>query len=291
MRTKRFLLAAVLAAIAFTFSGCGSDSGSPTGPGDSSPSVGGGSSGGGGGSSGGGGGGSSSSAGSSSSGVGPGGISECDPGGTNPTVEIGGQTWMKCNLNVASNPGNGNSWCYAGNDYSIGTAVSITAEKGCAKYGRLYDWAAAMDLPSKCNSTLSTSDPECAISSPRHKGLCPVGFHVPTNAEWDALVTAVGGSSTADRYLKAQSGWFDCGPEGSGKSYLCEDARGFSALPGGGRYTDGSFLNAGNRGYWWSADERDGNYAYYRYMDYLYDFANWSSYARAYGFSVRCLQD
>jgi uncharacterized protein (TIGR02145 family) len=123
------------------------------------------------------------------------------------TVPIGGQVWLKCNLNVPHNEGNGNSWCYEGTDSSTDPSTELSGTEGCAKYGRLYDWAAAMDLPSKCNSTLSTSDPECAIASPRHKGLCPAGFHVPTNAEWDALVTAADGSWTAGRYLKAQSGW------------------------------------------------------------------------------------
>jgi uncharacterized protein (TIGR02145 family) len=166
------------------------------------------------------------------------------------------------------------SWCY-GNDPS-----------NCATYGRLYDWSTAMNLPSSCNSSSCASQ----IQS-KHRGICPEGWHIPTNDEWSTLESYVGGSDIAGRKLKATSGWNSCGPSGSGSSYVCEDAFGFSALPGGYRYADGIFYSAGNYGYWWCASEDDARYACYRNMSYFSDFAYWYYYDKADGFSVRCLQD
>jgi uncharacterized protein (TIGR02145 family) len=212
-----------------------------------------------------------------------GGDSGGDDGGDIETVVIGSQTWMKKNLNVASNPGKGESRCYE--DYDFFLERDITAEEGCAKYGRLYDWAAAMDLPSKCNSTLSTSDPECAIASPRHKGLCPVGFHVPTGAEWNTVVTAAGGSSMAGWHLQAQSGW------GSGCNNGL-DTYGFAALPGGFGSSDGYFDYAGRGGQWWSSTEYSANSAYYQGMFCGSSVIGISIDGKDdYLSSVRCLQD
>ena len=69
--------------------------------------------------------------------------------------------------------------------------------------------------------------------------------------------------------------------------YLC-----FSALPGGYRYfSDGSFLNRGNHGYWWSSTESDGSHAWYRDL-YFYDaIVGRYYYNKRDGLSVRCLRD
>jgi uncharacterized protein (TIGR02145 family) len=185
-------------------------------------------------------------------------------------VRIGTQRWMAENLNYAAE----GSKCYSNN------------ETNCTTYGRLYDWATAMALPG-CGSGTSCGSRIGA----NHQGVCPNDWHIPSDAEWDVLMTAVGGSFTAGQYLKATSGWYNCGPSGSGSGYLCEDAFGFSALPGGLGYSDGSFGPVGNDGDWWSATESDASSAYGRDM-YSSD-AN----VRMYGydkttlFSVRCVQD
>jgi uncharacterized protein (TIGR02145 family) len=184
-------------------------------------------------------------------------------------------------LDILHSEGKGESWCY-GND-----------EENCEKYGRLYNWAAAMDLPGKCNSAFSTSDEDCAIASPKHQGLCPEGFHLPTNAEWDALYRAADGTSdpsspydspTAGSKLKAAEGWDPY--EGISST----DEFGFSALPGG-YYSYGSFYSAGSSGDWWSASEFSAGSAYSRHMNYSYADALWGYYDESDGFSVRCLQD
>jgi len=203
-----------------------------------------------------------------------------EPGGgqANPGDTSAGtvSAWMPKNLNVDVT----GSRCYG------------DEPANCTRYGRLYDWATAMGLPSKCNSVLSTSDADCRITTPRHKGICPAGYHIPTNAEWDALVAAAGGSSVAGKHLRAKEGWEDCGPSGSGKSYSCEDSYGFSALPGGlGGDRGISFVNVGSLGYWWSASEGSSNGAYYWSMLYSIENVQYGSHGKSLLLSVRCLQD
>jgi uncharacterized protein (TIGR02145 family) len=143
-----------------------------------------------------------------------------------------------------------------------------------------------MVFDASCNSTSCSGQVNA-----KHKGICPDGWHIPSNADWDELMTAVGGSSTAGTYLKATSGWSSCGPSGSGNSYLCEDTYGFSALPGGLGNSGGGFDFVGSDGFWWSASEDDSDSAYFRYMDYGSEGAGWyrsSKYALR---SIRCLQD
>ena len=77
---------------------------------------------------------------------------------------------------------------------------------------------------------------ECSSTYPV-RGICPEGWHLPANSEWNALFTAVGGRSAADMMLKSTSGWFD---SGNGT-----DAYSFAALPAGYRYVDGSFTDEG----------------------------------------------
>jgi uncharacterized protein (TIGR02145 family) len=128
----------------------------------------------------------------------------------------------------------------------------------CEKYGRLYSWEAA-------------------------KRACPNGWHLPSREEWNSMVDAAGGSS-AGKNLKSKTGW-----NGT-------DEFGFSALPGGNRYHDGSFNHVGDLGRWWSATEYGSGsaYAYGRLMYsgdvYEGEDDSYKSY-KGNGFSVRCAQD
>jgi uncharacterized protein (TIGR02145 family) len=69
------------------------------------------------------------------------------------------------------------------------------------------------------------------------------------------------------------------------------DTYGFSALPGGSRFTDGSFYDAGYNGYWWMATEGGSEGAYGRDMDYDDDDVDEDNYDKGDGFSVRCRGD
>ncbi|MDY6370293.1 MAG: fibrobacter succinogenes major paralogous domain-containing protein [Fibrobacter sp.] len=129
----------------------------------------------------------------------------------------------------------------------------------CSKYGRLYTWAAA-------------------------KTVCPSGWHLPSKTEFEALITAVGGSSTAGAKLKSQTGWtaYD--------GITNEDAFGFSALPAGSRYSNGVYYYEGSHAYFWRSTEYDSRYAYFMYLNYSLDGA-YLSHGKDLGFSVRCVKD
>ena len=183
-------------------------------------------------------------------------------GKTYRKVTIGSQIWMAENLNFAAE----GSKCYDDNP------------DNCAKYGRLYDWATAMKFPSICNSTNCSSQIQ-----PKHQGVCPKGWHLPSKDEYEVLDNAVGGNRVAGKKLKSSSGWSGWNKDGSGT-----DEFGFSALPGG-YHENGSFRNVGLNGEWWSAYE-DYSGAYRRYMG-DYDWANFSNDGKSNLHSVRCIQD
>ena len=83
--------------------------------------------------------------------------------------------------------------------------------------------------------------------------------------------------------MKAKSGWNE---NGNGT-----DDFGFSALPGGGRNSDGSFYYAGNNGFGWTATELVDNLAYFRLMYYHVGYVFENYYLKSYGLSVRCVND
>jgi len=190
------------------------------------------------------------------------------------TVTIGTQTWQKCNLNVE--PSTGESSCYD-NDPT-----------NCSKYGRLYNWAAAMALPANCNSSSCSSQ-----IGAKHRGICPSGWHIPSDADWNTLMKFVNPScSSSDYYcndagtkLKAVNGWDYDGKSGNGTDYY-----GFSALPGGG-YSVSYFDGIGGSGAWWSASENDATYAHFWTMSYNTEYVGHYSFYKIIQFSVRCLKD
>jgi Fibrobacter succinogenes major domain (Fib_succ_major). len=213
-------------------------------------------------------------------------------GQTYKIIVINGQQLLSQNLNYDV-PG---SKCYDNNSAN------------CNRYGRLYNWVMAMALPPSCVS-LSCID---KIGTP-HRGICPNGWHIPTNAEWDKLYRFADGdngtnspydSPTAGRYLKAKAGWNHCGPysspsssgssssSGSDESYLCDDTLGFTALPGG-YYNSIGFYEVGEYGHWWSAseNEKDVSKAYKRYIFHRNDKAYWGYGIKNYFFSLRCFKD
>ncbi|MDR2554367.1 MAG: hypothetical protein LBC64_02965 [Fibromonadaceae bacterium] len=198
---------------------------------------------------------------------------------TYKTVIIGYQTWMAENLNYNV----GGSRCY--ND----------EESICAIFGRLYDWATAMNLLDSCNRS------SCASQvGTKHRGICPSGWHLPSYDEWQILVDFVGGEEIAGRKLKTYD------------RYYCwdyaEDTFGFSALLGGfGSYRGFSGVQpvsgggySGDYGSWWSSSYDDylwGNdYCYYAYsihMQSTRDHIDIESinHDRDGLYSVRCVKD
>ena len=105
-------------------------------------------------------------------------------------------------------------------------------------------------------------------------GLCPIGWHVPTDAEWTAMTLSLGSDNS-----------------NFGDSWNGTNLSGFSGLPGGYRNGyDGSFNFAGYLGYWWSSSP-DGSLAWGRVLFDDDESVLRYSYYRRYGFSVRCVRD
>jgi len=143
------------------------------------------------------------------------------------------------------------------NDPSKGGKCYEDKPENCEKYGRLYTWDEAMKA-------------------------CPESWHLPNNAEWEALVAFAGGENAAGGKLKAKNGW-----GGSGGS----DEYGFSALPGGFGASDGSFINFGSYGSWWSAtDEDEDGIVYYWDIGGGSSEMNRNFNNKSYLFSVRCVK-
>jgi uncharacterized protein (TIGR02145 family) len=130
----------------------------------------------------------------------------------------------------------------------------------CSQYGRLYNWEAAMTA-------------------------CPNGWHLPSSQEWQTLVDYAGGDATAGSKLKSTSGWNDYSGINSNDQY------GFSALPGGYRYSAGNFSNAHYYGRWWTATVDGSDDAYHRSMYYNYDYVYKGSNYWSVGFSARCVKN
>jgi uncharacterized protein (TIGR02145 family) len=190
------------------------------------------------------------------------------------TVVIGTQTWMAKNLNynVTGSLCYGKGCIYDFSNNGSGCTITLSdaeIQANCEKYGRLYNYSAAMSLPSKCNRS-STNDADCTIETP-HQGVCPSGWHIPSDAEWTTLINYVvsndcssygedGKDICVADILKSRSDW-----DYSNGS----DTYGFSALPGGYGYDSdyddfGYFGNgggyAGNYGGWWGSGGSFGMY-------------------------------
>ncbi|GBU23922.1 hypothetical protein R83H12_00541 [Fibrobacteria bacterium R8-3-H12] len=170
------------------------------------------------------------------------------------TVKIGTQTWIADNLNYVAE----GSKCYD----------DIYAN--CQKYGRLYDWYAALEA-------------------------CPNGWHLPTQVEWDMLCRFVDtgepyhNSSTAGIHLKAKFGWNWVPNKGEPGDGL--DTYGFTALPGGLGNWKGEFHHIGDWGTFWTATERNANLAYLWLIFYDSKFVFSLNDGSKYTFlSVRCVK-
>ena len=195
---------------------------------------------------------------------------------TYKTVVIGSQTWMAENLNysdsITYSGMKGRSWCYNNKVDS------------CSKYGRLYNWAAAMDSAGmwSTNGKGCGYGKTCSVTTPA-RGICPEGWHLPSKTEWETLFIAVGGKSTAGKDFKSTSGW---NSNGNGT-----DAYGFSALPAGNRDGGGNYISEGTRAYFWSSTEDNSSSANYIFLRYSNDNASQNANDKDIGFSVRCLKD
>lgn len=170
------------------------------------------------------------------------------------TVTVGSQTWMAENLNYAYKSGSDSSTCYA------------PADSNCLKYGMLYTHAMALDLKKMFSAT---GESVCGEGYDC-RGVCPAGWHIPSEAEWGELAEYVGGAYAAGFLLKSKD-W-------NGQGYY-----GFSILPAGGR-------TANTEAYLWTSSMEGSGYLLEKFR--TGDNAMERSVVNAdFRGSVRCLKD
>jgi len=237
-------------------------------------------------------------------------------------VLIGTQTWMAENLSYSSYTNSGYyGKCHGqdgrkitGWDNNVPIYESFSEseiEDNCNTYGRLYDWSTALNISSDYNTSAFNFN---ELSDPSQvQGICPRGWHLPSNEEWDKLMTFVypacvgtySDINVNDCWTKLRSvdGWDSLAngvPNGT-------DDYGFSALPGGwGEPKDCTddfcflYRDVGRVGSWWSIDQHNEHYGSTAYIhsmgsETIQDNTHWNDYwnysYKSALLSVRCLKD
>ncbi len=201
-------------------------------------------------------------------------------GQTYQTVIIGAQCWMAENLNIGTRI-DGNT--EQTNNSTIEKYCYDDDFNNCYDFGGLYQWDEMMQY-----STLEGT-----------QGICPTGWHLPTDDEYKALENYLGMSQS-----QANSTGFrgtDQGCQLAGIVYLWTDgaldqneafgSSGFKALPGGFHSTDDTFQSLYDRNYLWSSSEWGSSGAWYRYLHYNQKQVSRDYWGKAHGSSVRCVKD
>jgi len=178
-------------------------------------------------------------------------------GDTYSTVQLGAQCWFRENLRTVYKPDGVTSitrYCYTGDTNCTNTASGMI-------YGGLYDWATATNQdPTNCNTT------SCPLRSP-YQGICPTGWHIPTDAEWTTLSGSYNGTQLQTVSTSAFSGIL------------------------AGDYSSGSFSLRDSYGYWWSSTEINASGAWVRLLASGFSTVFRNYFDKTYGFSVRCLKN
>jgi uncharacterized protein (TIGR02145 family) len=193
-------------------------------------------------------------------------------GQTYNTVQIGTQCWLKENLNIGTKiNGLGNQT----NNGIIEKYCYGDLESNCNIYGGLYQWNEMMQY----------------VTTAGVQGLCPSGWHIPTDAEWTTATTVLGGTSVAGGKMKT-TGTIQAGTGlWNSPNTGATNESGFSAVPAGNRYYDGAFYNVGYNGGWWSSTESSTSVAWDRYVGCFSGGVGRGDGSKSSGFSVRCLRD
>ncbi len=191
-------------------------------------------------------------------------------------IQIDTLTWMAENLNYSGHDSTSTKvfttgYCYGKFDH--------TNSSNCNTYGRLYEWATAMDVDSTFNVTLLSA------TDSSHQGICPTGWHLPNDAEWDSLYSYVktnGTAGNASDVIKSTDVWA-VGKNGT-------DEFGFTVLPSGYGLTN-SYTNIGLMAYLWSATENTATMANNRYIHQTTPIETGLTTDKSELLSVRCVQD
>lgn len=227
------------------------------------------------------------------------------------TVQIGTQCWTKENMRATTSPSTGT--------YLIppaGTSPTYTGKQAWwydndsatyapRNYGLLYNWNAAVDTFNTAYGEISVNTGGNNVVSVRftgnRRGICPAGWHLPSNAEWTQLenyvgsqseYTCGGNSNYIAKALASETDWnTNTGNCAVGYNQSSNNVTDFSAVPTGG-YGGSSFGGTGNDANFWSSTQYSGNITYSRYLHYNNaEVGMAGSHEKYFGYSVRCLRD
>jgi uncharacterized protein (TIGR02145 family) len=178
-------------------------------------------------------------------------------------VQIGDQCWFSENCSYLpevspSSEGSETEPYYYVYDYQGTDVEEAQATANFETYGVLYNWPAVMTA-----------------------GICPSGWHIPTDEEFTELTDFLGGESVAGDSMKSTSGWVNNG-NGSNSS-------GFEGLPGG-IVSGNIFVHYLNDAYFWSSTAEGDSYAWYRNLYYLNSIVDRNYYLKSLGRSARCIK-
>jgi uncharacterized protein (TIGR02145 family) len=197
------------------------------------------------------------------------------------TVSIGMQCWFAENLNVGSRINSGNQT----NNLTLEKYCYNDLESNCGIYGGLYQWAEMVQYLNGATNTTSWNP----IPTGPVQGICPPGWHLPSDADWTELTTYLGGLDLAGGEIK-EAGTAHWTIPNAGAT----NSSGFTALPAGLTFENGVQTSLGLYGYFWSATENSSNIAWSRSVNGSSTVVARNAVApfvKAAGLSVRCLKN
>jgi uncharacterized protein (TIGR02145 family) len=182
------------------------------------------------------------------------------------TVTIGTQVWMAENLKTTK--------------FNDGTPIPLV--KGDTAWGELTKPAYCWYKNNASNKYLYGALYNWNVV--KTNKLCPKDWHVPSDAEWTALTTALGGIAVAGGKLMEKGTVHWAGPNTG-----ATNERGFNALPAGYRNLSGTFVSMGINAAWWTSKSGESYKAWYRIIASNYLNVYRSQDYTPTGFSVRCI--
>lgn len=200
-------------------------------------------------------------------------------GKTCHSVIIGEQCWTVENLDIGiqilgnleqTNNGLIEKYCYDNN------------LANCAVYGGLYQWAEMIQYLNGATNTTSWNP----LPTGHVQGICPAGWHVPSDPEWTLLTTYLGGESVAGGPMK-ENGTTHWASPNTGAT----NTSGFTALPGGYRYRIGTFIDLEYGAFFWSSSQYSLSHTWYPSLSFGSAIVGRDYSSKANGFPGRCLKD
>jgi len=230
------------------------------------------------------------------------------------TVQIGKQCWTRENMRATTSPTT-RTYLVTNepHEFTYSGKMARWYNNDSSKYdtrnlGLLYNWNAAMDTFNvkygETSIDKSSSNAVILNDKDHRRGICPKGWHIPTDAEWGELELYTGICDSMEVFNDAEKwrGQKAAVLAGVGKWIVSEvvsspgcvsklnNMYGFSAFPAG-YFREGVFGNLNYDAVFWTSTQHDNDEAYYRYLYFNQPTVARAEYSKYYGFSVRCIRD